>query len=124
MQMRAVAPPRQPRSGTTWPRFGWAYAQLTVVDVIREATARSARLYRPMLGLRAFEEEIGRHVDVALHRGAQLQEGAMLELADALLRDAELAAQLLERCAFIAKTALRDDRALAAASSPRGPGAM
>jgi hypothetical protein len=43
----------------------------------------------------AVDEEIGGELDPALDRAAQLEQGTVLELADALLADAELAAELL-----------------------------
>ena len=42
-------------------------------------------------------EEVGRLIDVALHRGAQFEQGPVFQLPHALLGDTELASQLLER---------------------------
>src|SRR5579872_598601 len=63
--------------------------------------------------LESLEEEIGRAVDMTTHRGAQFKERAVFELADALFRDAEFAAELFERRPLVAQATLGDDDPLA-----------
>src|ERR1700722_11122735 len=96
----------------------WASPRIFVAVTKAEEEAR--KLQNPLLP--PLEEEIGGGVDMALDRGAQLQQRAVLELTDAFLRDTELAAELLERRALLAQPALGDDRALPRAQLAQGKG--